>query len=274
MKTKRFNLQYKIDILIAFAIIPLLITACQPTAPSIDVVEEIPVSPSVQVPESTEPIKEPLSIDLDLSDLAQGKTIDTVAAVQPNNESPYWEIMPEHLIMSLEGYPVSGHLLKPQIFVYPVAELSDFNESASQMALDLQTLLNDQQVKESMPFLPLFNAAQVMHSQVAFIDFKNGSGVRFLTQFDQAPIPLNNMELIYTFQGITDDGKYFIAAILPVTHPDLPNDNQVSSDQEFEAEKFVAEMAESVEKLGQLPVSSFTPNLTKLDTLIQSIEVK
>jgi hypothetical protein len=274
MKTNRFNSHKFLAILIACAVIPLLIIACQPTVPSIDIVEETPVSPTVQVSESTEPIEEPLSINLELSDLAQGKTVETVAAVQPNKESPYWEIMPEHLLVTLEDYPVSSHLMKPQIFVYPVAELSVFNTSTAQMVLDLQTLLNDQQVKESMPFLPLFNAAQVMHSQVEFVDFKNGNGVRFLTQFDQAPIPLNNMELIYTFQGLTDDGKYYIAAILPLTHPDLPDDNQVSSDQEFEAEKFVAEMAESVEKLGQLPVSSFSPDLSKLDTLIQSIEVK
>ena len=270
MKTNRFNSH----IFITCAIIPFLISACQPTIPSIDVVEEIPVSTSVQVTESIERIEQPVSINLELSDLTQGKTVETVAAVQPNKESPYWEIMPEHLLVTLEDYSVSGHLMKPQIFVYPVAELSQFNESSAQMVLDLQTLLNDQQLKESMPFLPLFNSAQVMHSQVAFVDFKNGNGVRFLTQFDQAPIPLNNMELIYTFQGLTDDGKYYIAAIFPINHPDLPNDNQVSSDQEFQAEKFVAEMAESVEKLGQLPVSSFTPDLSKLDTLIQSIEVK
>jgi hypothetical protein len=274
MKTNRFNSHKFLIILLACAVIPLFITACQPTAPSIDVVEETPVSPTVQVPEATEAIEEPLSINLELSDLAQGKTIETVAAVQPNDESPYWEIMPEHLLVTLEDYPVNGHLMKPQIFVYPVAELSEFNESSGQMVLDLQTLLNDQQVKESMPFLPLFNAAQVMHSQVAFVDFKNGNGVRYLTQFDQAPIPLNNMELIYTFQGLTDDGSYYIAAILPVTHPDLPDDNKVSSDQEYQVEVFIADMTESVEKLGQLPGTSFTPNLLKLDTLIQSIEVK
>lgn len=274
MKTNRFNSHKLLVILIACTVIPLLITACQPTVPSIDAVEVIPASPTVQVPESIEQIEKPVSISLELSDLAQGKTIETVAAVQPTNDRPYWEIMPEHLFVTLEDYAVSSHLMKPQIFVYPVTELTEFNASAGQMALDLQILLNDQQVKENMPFLPLFNAAQVMHSQVTFIDFKNGSGVLFLTQFDQAPIPLNNMELIYTFQGLTNDGEYYIAAILPVTHPDLPNDNKVSTDQEFEAEKFVAEMAESVEKLGQLPVSSFTPDLTKLDMLIQSIEVK
>jgi len=95
MKTNRFNSHKFLIILLACAVIPLFITACQPTIASVDAVEEIPVSPTVQVPESTKQIEDPVSINLELSDLAQGKTIETVAAIQPNNESPYWEIMSE-----------------------------------------------------------------------------------------------------------------------------------------------------------------------------------
>ncbi|HSM25096.1 MAG TPA: hypothetical protein VK856_09560, partial [Anaerolineaceae bacterium] len=195
-------------------------------------------------------------------------------AVQLNAESPYWEILPEHQAFTMEGYKISEHLLNAQIFIYPVAELGLYNANAAQAAEDLENLLDDQAVGETLPFLPLFNAAQVMHAQVEFLDFQNGKGVRFLTQFDQAPIPINNYELIYTFQGLTNDGKYYIAAIFPVTHPDLPENNRVGIDQEFVPEQFAAEMAESVEKLDKLPMSSFSPDLNQLDTLIQSIEIK
>ena len=125
-----------------------------------------------------------------------------------------------------------------------------------------------------MPFLPLFNAQQVMHAQVQYLDFKNGNGVRFLTQFDQAPLPINNFELIYTFQGLTRDGKYYIAAVLPVTHPDLPANNQVAAQQASELNDFPAYLAKTVTWLDQQPAGSFTPDLAKLDALIQSIEVK
>ena len=67
-----------------------------------------------------------------------------------------------------------------------------------------------------MPFLPLFNAAQVMHTHLQYLDFKNGQGLRYLTEFDQGIIPINNYELIYTYQGLTGDGKYYVAAVLPV----------------------------------------------------------
>jgi len=125
-----------------------------------------------------------------------------------------------------------------------------------------------------MPFLPLFNAMQVMHAQVQYMDFKNGSGVRFLTEFDQAPLPINNHELIYTFQGLTSDGKYYVAAILPVTNPGLPANEQVNDEMAAKMSDFPAYMKETVAWLEQQPAASFTPDLAALDKLIQSMEVK
>ena len=87
----------------------------------------------------------------------------------------------------------------------------------------------DEKVCDYMPFLPLFNAAQVLHAKVEFMEFRTGKGVQYLTQFDQAPLPINNLELIYTFQGISSDGKYYIAAIFPVNHAGLSDTNQVTA---------------------------------------------
>jgi hypothetical protein len=271
MKTNRFTSHKLLIFLIACAVIPSLITACQPTIASVDAVEEIPVSPTVQVPES---IKQPVSINLELPGIAQGKKIETVAAVQPDDERPYWEILPEHLLVTLEDYRISNHMMKAHIFVYPVADLPMFNTGAATIAYDLKSLLEDQEVDEFLPFLPMFNAAQVMHSQVEFLDFKNGSGVRFLTQFDQGPLPINNMELIYTFQGLTSDNKYYVAAVFPINHADLPDTNQVIAQDESDLAEFPSYMKDTVAWLDQQPVSSFTPDLSTLDMLIQTIEVK
>ena len=266
-----------IHLFIAIVVLPILMTGCQSNSP-----EQIPVQTEPEIPslvQSDAPISEPSddnlpAIIIDYSDIAQDANLNVIPAVLPNANSPHWEILPEYQVLSLQGYPVSTHLMKPQIFVFPVAELESFNEVASQMAKDLSGLLSSKQIGEGMPFLPLFNAAQVMHTQVEFLDFQNGKGVRFLTQFDQAPIPINNYELIYTFQGLTNDGKYYIAAIFPVTHPDLPENEQVSMDQEFDPEKFASDMAESVDNLGKKSAAEFTPDLSLLDAVIRSIEVK
>jgi hypothetical protein len=139
--------------------------------------------------------------------VAQGFT-SQIAAVPASASGPYWEAMPQYNLLTLTGYPITNHLMKPQIFIYPVNDLAAANEGAGQIAANLQTLLQNHQAGKNLPFLPLFNASQVMHARMAYQDFKNGKGVRFLTQFDQAPLPINNHEPIYTYQGITSDGKF------------------------------------------------------------------
>jgi hypothetical protein len=210
-------------------------------------------------------------IKLDFSNLAEDWIVETIPAVAADAGGPYWEVAPEHLRLTLEGYPVTDHLMKPQIFVYPREGLAVFNEAADQIATDLQRLLQTQEPINPMPFLPLFNATQVTHTQMQFLDFQDGSGVRYLTQFDQAPLPINSFELIYTFQGLTDDGRYYIAAILPVMHPDLPATQQGSPEQAAELDDFPEYLTETVAWLSGQPPGSFTPDLTQLDALIRSI---
>ncbi len=291
MKTRGMPRHHLSNLLIACAVIPLLLSACQPvnvtdSQPPAQPTEILaaqatlePAQPTEQVAKPTQPPAEATQppadasggISLDLSGVAQDQTVETVAAVPAGDDRPWWEATPQHRLVTLQGYPVTGHMMKPQIFIYPVADLASFNEAAGEMVTDLQALLQAQKPGDRMPFLPLFNASQVMHAQVQYLDFKNGKGVRFLTQFDQGPLPINNTELIYTFQGLTSDGKYYIAAVLPVTHPDLPDNQQVN---EADMNDFPAYLAKTVAMLDGQPGASFTPDLAKLDALIQSIEVK
>jgi hypothetical protein len=246
------------------------VTAALPTA-------AIPV-PTAQAATAVQAAQPPSSapgeITLDLSGVAQDQLVETVEALPDSAEEPFWEAAPQYVRVTLQGYPVAAHLMQPQIFIYPAADLALANENAGKIASDLQALLQTRQAGERLPYLPQYNAAQVLHAQVQYLDFKNGKGVRYLTQFDQAPLPVNNFELIYTFQGLTSDGKYYIAAVLPVTHPDLPANQQVSAQQIAEMNDFSAYLAKTVTWLDQQPGASFTPDLAKLDALIQSIEVK
>lgn len=61
-----------------------------------------------------------------------------------------------------------------------------------------------------------------------------------------------------------------MAAVLPVTHPDLPASAQPPADMN----DFAAYMAQTVAWLEQQPSASFTPDLAQLDAMMQSIEVK
>jgi hypothetical protein len=177
-------------------------------------------------------------------------------------------------VTTLQGYPISNHLMQPQIFVYPVQELQEINEGAGQIVASLQTLVESPQEIPNMPFLPLFNASQVMHAQVQYLDFMNGQGLRYVTEFDQAFIPINNYELIYTYQGLTSDGKYYVAAVLPITHPSLPADANVTGNEPPEfASDFPTYLANVTSNLNTQASNTYTPDLTQLDAMMSSLQV-
>jgi hypothetical protein len=261
----------------------LLLSACNlpgdPTAPASTAIMTNPTPASVstsaplQISEGAAENSLP-ALRVDVSPVAQTITSQAVEAAPSSTDRPWWESMPQHLLSTLQGYPISEHLLQPQIFVYPLADLA-MNEAAGTTAQSLQALLQDQQAGQVMPFLPLYNAAQVLHTQVKYLDFKNGQGVRFLTQYDQGPLPVNNHELLYTYQGLTSDGKYYLAAVLPVNLPGLPTNESMTGDLPANfIEDFPGYLAETVAMLDQQPPSAYTPDLSLLDAMMQSIEIK
>ncbi len=230
--------------------------------------------------ETTEPIAD-MDVDsspevvMNTGGVAAGFIAETIPAVTEGGEGPYWGELPEHTRLAIQGYPISSHLMQPQIFIYPVQKLAEVNEGGGQKAAALNALLQAPQETETLPFMPQVNAMQVLNAHVQFMDFGSGRGLRYLVQFSQAIVPINNYELIYTYQGLTSDGKYYVAAMLPVTHPSLPADGLVNGNeaQDF-AEDYEAYLAETAAALNTQPAGSFTPNLEALDAMMRSLEIR
>ena len=164
---------------------------------------------------------------------------------------------------------------QPRILVYPVPEFEAASEPAASMIAQPRQLLTERPgTPARIPFLPPFNAEQLVQARVTYLDFEDGRGVRFLTQYAQACSPINNHELFYTFQGLTDDGQTYVAAILPVSHPGLP-ENQAAYEGELDAlaEDFESYLAEVEKQLNLGPTSDFTPDLIGLDAMMRSLEI-
>jgi len=91
----------------------VLLVACAPAASALTV-----TSPTE---ESEAPAADgSLQFSMDAGSLATGTHVETVAAVPVSDDLPYWEVLPEYTRVTLQGYPVSSHLMQPQIFIYPV----------------------------------------------------------------------------------------------------------------------------------------------------------
>jgi hypothetical protein len=117
---------------------------------------------------------------------------ETVPAVIDPNNSPWWEVAPEHLKFTLTDYQLQDKFLEPQIFVYPANEYAQLNSTAAQQIQKLKTIIGGAPLtKDAMPTFPV-NAGPIFASNMQVIDFKSGRGVRMLTQYDQYPAIIMN----------------------------------------------------------------------------------
>jgi len=207
--------------------------------------------------------------------LATGVTPQQIPADEVE-DAPEWAVAPAYRQFLFEGYVLPQTFHEPRLIVYPAVDFEALNPIAARVIPDLRQLLEQRPAEiDELPFLPPFNAAQMMHAQVEYVDFQNGSGVRFLTQYAQAYLPINNSDLFYTYQGLSDDGEVYVAALLPVSHPSLPAHSGEIPEGDFDAfaENFETYIAGIQDQLDAEDPSSFTPDLSLLDQMIQSLQV-
>ncbi|MCI0395951.1 MAG: hypothetical protein L0322_13575, partial [Chloroflexi bacterium] len=218
------------------------------------------------------PISELVTFDFD-EELAASVNAETVPAIRGPNDAAYWLIYPDHARFTFTGYVLADTAQQPQILVFPAEQYANMNQTAAEQIEALQQLLKErpESVEGSLPFLPVLNGNQMFHAQVAYLEFQGGSGVRYLTQYAQEAAPVTNHDLFYAFQGLTDDSGYYIVAVFPVSHPELPAD--ASAAPAGVSEDFDAYLAEVIEKLNAADPASFTPGLEALDQVVTSISL-
>lgn len=217
------------------------------------------------------------------SGLAAGASEEPKAEAAPADDMPWWATYPAHMQYPLDGYILKDTFHKPKIYVYPIAEYTAMNEDVGARIEELKAYLaaGAPARPDRLPFLPTFNAGQMFTSNVNNINFQNGSGIRYLTQYGQAPMPVNNHEMFYTFQGITNDGKYYLSAVLPASaaflvnfpspeYPAPPDGVPFNWDDFMQNEAHIEAVKQ---KLNSAAPETFTPALASLDALIQSVKV-
>ncbi len=226
-------------------------------------------------------------LNLDIpSSVASGASGSDVAPVT-NEDTAYWQKTPGHLQVSLNDYYVlQGKLHQPQIYVYPAMPYVELVPAAFESMHRLRNVMSDPNTSisaDQLPEVPFFNAVQMFASNIQVVSFQNGSGVRFLTEYAQYAAPINNHELVYQFQGFTNDGEYYIIAILPITAPVLAETSDAGAPlppggipyplmAEPNAD-MQAYYASVTDLLNTASSEVFTPSIKQLDSLIQSMRV-
>jgi putative hemolysin len=166
----------------------------------------------------------------------------------------------------------------PQVLIYKTDEWAKIDPTFAQDIDELKSLLavKPAVITSSIPVLPPIPAAQVFRAKTQYLDFKNGSGVGFVTYYAQAPMPITANEIFYTFQGLTNDGQYYVVVYEPVTTALLPSDpNAALGGQSYDdfAKNYEKYLADLVAQLDSLLPAAYTPDLILIDELVKSIEI-
>lgn len=165
--------------------------------------------------------------------------------------------------------------IKPQIFVFPVDGYSAMNQQVEERISRLAEILEARSVPTSgeLPVLPMFNAAQDLRAQSKLLQFENGSGVRFIARYSQGIAPILNPQIFYTFQGLTDDGRSYIAAFFPIYTSLLPDEENVEDWDAFSRQ--YRGYKDNIElTLNSATASAFVPDMEILDRIIESLKVE
>ena len=205
------------------------------------------------------------------SNLASGTTNVSTTDIEPPYINPSMGQMPQHTKIILNGYPVQGASWQPQIIVFNAGQYARYTDLTQHIISGLRNMhyQHGQPLPEGLPS-GQFNA------DVQSINFANGNGIRYLTQFDESPLPVNNRELFYYFHGITNDGNYYVQVALPLQAPFLAPDNNPNSPLPQNGIPFHGDQSyfNAIEQqLNATPPNQFSPSLTLLDALVQSITI-
>lgn len=208
------------------------------------------------------------------NEVAKDITVSNVLPDDPGDGFPELAL-PARRVIGFEEYSIQNHFHKSQIYVIPVQKMIDGGHYGGTTATNLQALLADPNYnlkqEANLPFLPPFNAAQVFHVLEKRLDSEHSSGIRYLTLYSQGFVGVTNYDIFYTYQGISADGRYYIAAVLPIKSSLLP-DSPLSNE---DLDKIVDEYRDYIEDMTDLIKTEnggiVTPSLEALDAMMMSL---
>ncbi|GAB4460829.1 MAG: hypothetical protein OHK0037_08700 [Elainellaceae cyanobacterium] len=219
-----------------------------------------------------------------LTDSVQGQR--RAARPYRPDQPPYLNGEPSHLVYQFQvPSPAAGIAVPPgTLKIYSVNGLRAMYagyrqelQAMNQVINGLRTILTQRPFYISRPIavLPPVSGNEVLRSQVEYLRFGSGNGLRFVGVYKQDVSPILSNEPVYIFQGLTTDGRYYVSLSQPLLTSVLPATAPLTADQ-YDA--FVADYETYLRRVAQQinlqDGGGFFPNLTLLDDLVRSLRIQ
>jgi len=197
---------------------------------------------------------------------------------------------PAHTMFALYGSQKEpGKTVKigsgPVVRVYRVSDLSGFAEYSNALS-GLQNLLSQRTDLTtfmapstdandlSLPYLPAAEAGQPLRARATYVNTADVQGVAYLTGFRQDVSAFAAKDFWYTFQGLSADGQWYISVVTPVKASMFPKKVKAKDNNFKGAAEYNTYLTDAISKLNSGDDTAFTPPLTAIDALVQSITIE
>jgi hypothetical protein len=234
-----------------------------------------------------------LTCDESLAREVRGETVPATPLEDASDKPD--GVHPEHVaftLVGLGGAPADSYH-EPVVRIYPVAGylkafsvLPRYVKDAERTLNELRRLIRRHPVtlKGNVPMLPFPDATEVFHAHVKYLRFRGGAGIAFLTQAQQDDELVNNQHASYSFRGLTDDGRFYVSADLPIGAPVIAATRDAATHDGHtlprqlggarERRRYAAYVERVRRKLERLPPTQFAPSLSLYDELLTSLEIR
>ena len=203
----------------------------------------------------------------------------SVAGVPYDPNTPPGNAAPAHIEFSFSPYYPAlfapRTTLPPTLAVYPTGSFGAYHWGSQLKGLQ-QILMTHPALGTltMLPYLPRFEAAQIVRARATYLSFPGGAGIAYLTYYAQDVSPVTANRMFYTFQGLTNDGAHYVSASFPVHIRFLPNEVPTTFDYAAFNSNYGSYLAKLVARLNTpAALSSIVPQLPLLDRLFASIAV-
>ncbi len=173
----------------------------------------------------------------------------------------------------------------PVVRVYRVSDMGGYAEYSNALS-SLQNLLSQQTDLTTymapsttgndltLPYLPVAQAGQPLRARAVYVNTPQVTGISYLTGFRQDVSAFAGKDFWYTFQGISSDGQWYISVVTPVKASMFPKKVKAKDNNFKNADDYNTYLTDAISKLNAGDDSAFTPPLSAIDALVQSITIE
>jgi hypothetical protein len=170
------------------------------------------------------------------------------------------------------------------VYISRVGDQQQVSDFSQKTLIELNRIIQEKSrsIEGCVPVLPYatfftFCDHQEFKSNLDYIDFNGGEGIRFITAYAvQQYVPINNETIEYSYQALSNDKQYYLSGHFKIRNEILSESDWGVPEDMFEdilGEDFLIYAQLKLDQLENNPLL-YSPSINSLDALMKSFSLE